>query len=79
LEWLKRRRIEPKQFIAFGDSRSDLEMAEEIQQKGQAVEFVFVGEEGELAGSNHSFSVTFTKNHHEKGVIEYLNSRPRKK
>lgn len=74
LEWLSKKRINAKQFITFGDSKSDLEMAEEIHKSGQTVKFVFVGEKEELDESNPPFPVIFTKNHCEQGTLEYLAS-----
>lgn len=48
-EFLRERNIKAKQFKAFGDSISDLEMADELLRKGENVTFIFVGEKSKLA------------------------------
>lgn len=45
LEWMKSNRINPKKFIVFGDSLTDIEMAREISSTGANVSFVFVGDD----------------------------------
>lgn len=42
-EWLEARHIKPKRYTTFGDSTSDIEMAEELDRNGEDVTFVFVG------------------------------------
>jgi len=73
LEWLKTHHLRPQQFIAFGDSLSDLEIAREIHQQGWPVDFVFVGPE-EIEIQNLPFSVVTTGNPLEKGTLEYLST-----
>lgn len=72
LTWLKQKGIKPQQFIAFGDSASDLEMAEEIHSRGLPVEFVFVGDSTKIQGQNRGFPIRTSNDHYEKGTLEYL-------
>jgi hydroxymethylpyrimidine pyrophosphatase-like HAD family hydrolase len=78
LEWLKEHALHPGYFVTFGDSKSDVGMAEEIFRQGFPVELVFVGEKGQLQGMQLPFPVSFTQALCEKGTIEYLKSRSRK-
>lgn len=75
--WLVDKGIRPQSFITTGDSSSDLEMAQEIHDKGLPVTFVFVGKETDrrkIGGQNLPFPVTFTQGKYEKGTLEYLAS-----
>ncbi|MFA5993549.1 MAG: HAD hydrolase family protein [Parcubacteria group bacterium] len=72
LRWLVEKKIKPGKFIAFGDSSSDTAMAEELQQRGLPVEFVFVGEKILLSGKKLTFPVTYTTGQCEVGTLEYL-------
>ena len=74
LGWLENQKIKPWKFIAFGDSRNDTEMAEELYRQNLNFEFVFVGERQDLEGEGFPFPITFTKEHFEKGTLEYLAS-----
>ena len=75
LGWLREQRLQPDYFIAFGDSRSDVGMAEEIHREGFPVEFVFVGEKSQLQGLQLPFPVSLTQAFCEKGTLEYLATR----
>lgn len=72
LEWLAEQKIKPERFIAFGDSPSDVAMADELHQRGLPVEFVFVGEKNLLAGKKLEFPITYTVEQCEGGTMEYL-------
>ena len=72
LKWLAEQKIKPEQFITFGDSPSDIAMADELYQRGLSVEFVFVGEKNLLAGKKLEFPVTYTAKQCESGTMEYL-------
>ncbi len=72
LDWLKKLRIKPQEFITFGDSRSDLGMAEEIFRNGLKVEMVFVGGKELIEGKEFDFSVKTPESNYEKGALEYL-------
>ncbi|MFA6171473.1 MAG: hypothetical protein WC715_03440 [Patescibacteria group bacterium] len=74
LSWLREKKIRPKQFIAFGDSRSDLAMARELKKEGLKMEFVFVGKKEILSGERLNFPVVYTKERYEAGVMEYFKS-----
>lgn len=75
LAWLKERGLQPEYFITFGDSKSDVGMAEEIYLNGFPVELVFVGGKEQLQGMDMPFPVSFTQAFCEKGTVEYLKSR----
>ena len=74
LEWLASKNLKPHKFKIFGDSPSDLEMAQAIFEKGLDFEFIFVGDPAEISGQNYPFPITFTKQKFEKGTLEYLAS-----
>jgi hypothetical protein len=75
LKWLEEQQLQPRYFITFGDSQSDVGMAEEIYRQGFPVEFVFVGEKLQLQGMQLPFPVSFTEGFCEKGTIEYLKNK----
>lgn len=62
LEWLEVRGIKPEHITTFGDSASDIEMAEELHRRGRDTSFVFVGENPVAPAHADSFMVT-----HEPG------------
>lgn len=72
LNWLKKLKIKPQEFIAFGDSKSDLGMAEEIFRNGLKVEMVFVGGKELIEGKEFDFPVKTPESNYEKGALEYL-------
>lgn len=77
LAWLKEKGIKPQNFVAMGDSRSDVPMAREVHDQGFPVTFVFVGKEEDrnhIKSLNLPFPVTFTQNKYESGTVEYLTS-----
>lgn len=76
LAWLKEQGLQPEYFITFGDSKSDIGMAEEIHRNGLPVELVFVGEKAELQDVHLPFPVSFTQAFCEKGTVEFLKNRP---
>jgi HAD superfamily hydrolase (TIGR01484 family) len=71
INWLETKNITPDKIIAFGDSKSDIPMAEEIYKKGLPLEFVFVGKE--LLKDNYPFKINYTQEKYDKGTLEYLN------
>ncbi len=75
VDWLKEKGVKPKKVIAIGDSQSDTEMAEELQNK-YSVEFVFVGEPSMLDKSRLSCPVIFTNKRYDEGTLEYLKNLP---
>lgn len=75
LLWLEEQKLQPQHFITFGDSRSDVGMAEEMYRNGFSVELVFVGGKEQLQNMQLPFPVSFTRNVCEKGTVEYLKIR----
>ena len=73
VDWLKEKSIEPEHFITVGDSQSDTEMAEELQDK-YSTEFVFVGDPAKLNPDKLTCPVIFTKAKFGEGTLEYLQS-----
>lgn len=75
LTWLELRGVvTPGKFIAFGDSKSDIPMAEELHRQGLSVELVFVGDKP-INSDDFPFPVTVTKGHFEQGTLEYLSTK----
>lgn len=72
LEWTKEKRFTPETFLVFGDTISDLEMADEIWRQNRQVEFIFVGEREQLEGRSLPFPVVFTEKHCDSGTAEFL-------
>ena len=71
--FLAQRGIVPHRFVAFGDSPSDLAMAEELDRLGVPVEFVFVGGREQLQlDAPPPFPVIFTAALCDDGTLEYL-------
>lgn len=64
LEFLKTREIVPRKFVTFGDSPSDIEMAEELDRKNRETVFVYVGPDGVTTGPEGSYEVV-----HEPGYV----------
>lgn len=74
IEWVKKKGIKPKRYIALGDSfRSDVPMAEELHSQGLSVEFVYVGKEN-LPVLDYPFPIKQTLAHFGNGTLEYLNT-----
>jgi len=74
LAWMRKQTIKPKQFITFGDSKSDIPMAQRLHQMGFPIQFIFVGNPNQLEGENLPFPTTTTKEKFDKGTLEYLSS-----
>ncbi len=74
LDWLKKIKIKPQEFITFGDSKSDAGMAEEIFRQGLKVELVFVGGKALLGDKEFDFPVKIPEHLYERGALEYLKS-----
>lgn len=72
INWLKEKGVIPEKFIVFGDSPTDLEMGEQLHQKQQPFDFIYVGNKSELANASHQFQVTVTKGNLDEGTLEYL-------
>lgn len=70
--WLKEKNINPKQLIMVGDSQSDSEMAEELQDEF-LTEFVYVGKK-QLNTAKLKCKIVYTNKKYEEGTLEYLKS-----
>ncbi len=69
--WLKERGIKPEHIVAIGDSQSDTEMAEELQDE-YSLDFVFVGKAEKLDSSKLKKKPVFTKSLFGEGTLEFL-------
>jgi hydroxymethylpyrimidine pyrophosphatase-like HAD family hydrolase len=69
--WLKEKQISPKKIITIGDSQSDTEMAEELQDEF-SVGFVFVGDPTKLNSGKFKYPPIFTEKRFGEGTLEYL-------
>ncbi|OGH16188.1 MAG: hypothetical protein A3C30_02645 [Candidatus Levybacteria bacterium RIFCSPHIGHO2_02_FULL_40_18] len=72
-DWIQSKGIKPEHFITVGDSQSDTDMAEELQDD-YPVEFVFVGDPEKLDSSRLHCPIIFTKARYSAGALEYLKS-----
>lgn len=73
LEWLLSKGIKPQKYLVFGDTTGDKEIAQEINENGMPVEFVFVGKE-DVVTSAFPFAIHQTQAKFENGTLEYLKS-----
>ena len=73
LELFAKKSINPNQFIAFGDSPSDIEMAEKLHEKNLTFTFIFVDDRGRLEGLKKPYPIIYTSEKFDKGTMEYLN------
>lgn len=74
LAWLKQKRIDADKFLVFGDAKSDLNVADEINRQGKNVEFIFVGDAHELEGIKRPYLLNYTQGNYEEGTLERLKS-----
>ena len=77
LTWLESNKLTPEKFIAFGDSVSDLEMADELEKKGKQVTFVYVGDpeklkKAEEEGKVKNKAIIDEVGGFTKGTLRYL-------
>jgi hypothetical protein len=59
-------------FATFGDSKSDIRMADEIHERGLPVEFVFVGNHKDLESVSAPYPVEKTQEMYDRGTLSYL-------
>ena len=69
--WLKDKNIKPQHILTIGDSQSDTEMAEELQDE-YSVDFVFVGEPSKLNSDKLKNKPIFTAKRFGEGTLEFL-------
>lgn len=74
LTWLKIKKLNlgQFQFITFGDSVSDLQMAKLFVSQKLSTTFVYVGED--QINQSTKYPTIITKSHYSAGTLEYLNS-----
>lgn len=72
LRWIKEKGFNPTEVIAFGDSKGDIPMAEEIHRQGLSVKMVFVGRPSYIEGIETPFPVVMTSKLFDKGTLEFL-------
>ncbi len=71
LKWLQSKNLNPGLYLVFGDSTSDLQIAEELHAQGKNVKFIHTGT-NDLG--EQSFEVIKTIAKFDKGTLEYLTS-----
>lgn len=73
LRWVASREIWFSNVICFGDSASDVAMAEEFVEQGLETVFVYVGKKGDMGDfTNRGFEVVYTEADCEAGTMEFL-------
>lgn len=70
-DWLRDKSIRPQHILTIGDSQSDTEMAEELQDE-YSVDFVFVGEPSKLNSDKLKNNPIFTAKLFGEGTLEFL-------
>lgn len=73
LNWLGKKGVKPKAATAFGDNKTDLEMAEEAN-KDIPTKLIFVGERKLIAGLDLPYAVTYPEQPYTEGTSSYLAS-----
>ena len=71
LQFVKDKDVKPGRFIAIGDSKSDFEMADELQRRGKKVEMVYVGDKEKLGEVNKDYPVEHVGGF-TQGTLKYL-------
>ncbi len=71
IDWISHSGLEPKRFITFGDSKSDIPMAEKLYEHKLPVSFVYVGNDN-LNTSSMQFPTIITQEKFDKGTLEFL-------
>lgn len=71
LTFLQEQNLHLARFVTFGDSVSDLEMADELYNSGHAVSFIFVGESKKLENINKKYPVICIEGY-TKATFQYL-------
>jgi HAD superfamily hydrolase (TIGR01484 family) len=71
IDWINHSGLKPEKFITFGDSKSDIPMAEKLYEHKLPVSFVYVGDDN-LNTNSMRFPTITTKEKFDKGTLEYL-------
>lgn len=74
IKWLKRKKIRINKVITFGDSPSDIKVAEKFHQSKFDTELVYVGKMNDIKKVNPEFKFTVKHEQFEQGTLEFLNS-----
>lgn len=73
LQFIRDRDIKPGRFIAFGDSKSDFEMADELERRGKKLEMVYVGHRDKMGDQRKEYPVNLDyADKFTQGTLEYL-------
>lgn len=72
-DWLEENAVSAQSILEVGDSQSDTEMAEELQDN-YPVRFIFVGDPSKLDTGRLKDKPTFTSKRFDEGTLEFLNS-----
>lgn len=78
LDWLSVKNLKPEKILAFGDSISDLEIAEQLKEDNLNFEFIYTGNPDEIKDKT-TFPVTFTiekfGKETDEGTLRYLKTQ----
>lgn len=73
LQFLRDKGIEAKEYVTYGDSRSDMDMADELVRHGKGnVTFVYVGEKALVPESRKGISVVVPERPYSQGTLQHL-------
>lgn len=75
-DWMIEHQLQPTRLYMLGDSDSDSEMAEELQDTYEIV-FVFVGDKTKLNSEKLSCKIVFPKKPFVQGTLEFLSQQLR--
>lgn len=71
IRFLEEKQFDPEAYTAFGDSRSDFEMADELHERGKQVTFVFVGDKEKLGEISQLYPIEYVSGF-SQGTLAYL-------
>lgn len=72
LDWLETKNYIPEAYTVFGDSASDLEMGQALNDHSLSFTFVYTGNKEEIATRTNTFPIIFTEKLCDEGTQEYL-------
>lgn len=73
LTFLKERDLQPEQFYCFGDTITDIEMADALQKRGEDVTLVYTGDKKQLGKITKPYPIVFATGY-TQGTLAYLKS-----
>ena len=71
LQFLRDNDIDPVEFEAYGDSKSDFEMADELHRRGKHVKMIYVGDRAKLGAFDKEYPIDYVGGF-SQGTLEYL-------